>query len=159
MTGQVVPVLSASVKDGPHSTGQPVWQELASALVGLASASQNFDANGPWIRYLFGIGANTLSFGELGGAEHLLTAQGTEVVGANPRWFGNDFKLPFRPDQKCVDQGKPNLQARTGMPVQSARMVQRNSKPSVKPATLEQLKALLGDRSRLRKLLSAGRGD
>jgi hypothetical protein len=134
-----------------------VWKELGSVFPALASASQNFDANGPWIRYLGAIGGNTISFGDLGGGERLVSSGGTEVLGSNPRWFGNDYKLPFRPDQKCSEQTKPDLTARTGGRVQSARLT---SKPRsrVKPLNLKQFRALLGDRAKLRKAL-AGRRD
>jgi virulence factor Mce-like protein len=153
VTSHVVPTLNSSVQDGPHTTNRPVWKELGSTFVGLASASQNFDANGPWVRYLFALGANTISFGDLGGGERLVSAGGSEVLGANPRWFGNDYKLPFRPDQRCVDQAKPDLRARTGGRVQSARITSA-PRSKVKPLNLKQFRALLGDRAKLRKALA-----
>lgn len=152
VTSHVVPVLNSTLQDGPHTSNRPVWKELGSTFTGLASASQNFDGNGPWVRYLFATGANTLSFGDLGGGDRLVSAGGSEVIGANPRWFGNDFKLPFRPDKKCVEQAKPDLTVRTGGRAQSAR-VTRAPRAKVKPLNLKQFKALLGDRDRLRKAL------
>ena len=46
-----VPTLKKQIDDPPHSTGEPVYRELLYAVVGLASASQNFDGNGPAVRY------------------------------------------------------------------------------------------------------------
>jgi phospholipid/cholesterol/gamma-HCH transport system substrate-binding protein len=157
VTSQVVPTLTSVVQDGPHTSNRPVWKELGSTFTALASASQNFDANGPWVRYLFALGANTISFGDLGGGDRLVSAGGSEVIGTNPRWFGNDYKLPFRPDQKCVDQGKPDLQARTGGRAQSARVTSA-PRSRVKPLSLKQFKALLGDRAKLRKALQPRKG-
>ncbi len=55
-----MPLFNAKVPDGALSSGRPVWQDFAHALVGLSSASQNFDGNGHALRYQFGLGAQTL---------------------------------------------------------------------------------------------------
>lgn len=157
VTSHVVPTLTSKLDDGRHSTNRPLWKDLGATFTGLASASQNFDANGPWVRYLAALGGNTISFGELGGAERLVSASGSEVLGSNPRWFGNDYQLPFRPDQKCVDQERPNLQARTGGAAQSARVTSA-SRARTKPASLSQLRKLLGNRSALTKALAGKQG-
>ena len=62
---RAIPVLEAKLDDGKLSTGRPIWQEVGSALPGLAGASGSFDANGAWVRYNSGIGENTVSTGSV----------------------------------------------------------------------------------------------
>lgn len=121
---RALPVLTAKINDGKLSTGRPVWQDLLHAFVGLASASQNFDANGPYVRYLVGLGDETVSLGPAPGLGELFTVPGfgpvpgtppdQEIEGARPLWLGPGVKPPFRPDQECRDQKLPDLDARTG---------------------------------------------
>lgn len=122
---RIVPVLTSKLDDGPLSTGRPVWQELASGLVGLSSASQNFDANGPAARYLLGTGTQLVSTGKLPGLDSLLgkllptsgqlfgRSSGAPTI-SRPVWLGRGVAPPFRPDAPCADQAPPDLNARTG---------------------------------------------
>ena len=67
VNGMAVGVCHAQreVPDGALSSNRPAIQDLIHSLVGLASASQSFDGNGPWIRYLAAAGTETISLGSL----------------------------------------------------------------------------------------------
>ncbi len=127
---RVTPVLETTLDDGRLSTGRPIWQEVASALPGLAGASGSFDANGAWVRYNSGIGESTVStgvvpsvgsvagpvLGDVVGAPAEGALSGTSSsppTGSRPTWLGNGRRPPFRPDVACASNAKPDLQART----------------------------------------------
>ena len=105
------PVLRAAVPDGEHTTGRPVWQNVAHIAVGLASASQSFDGNGFSVRYL--VGGGPRSFSAQSGSDTLFGSTENAIVGARPRWLGTGVSPQFRPDQRCVDQALPDLKSRT----------------------------------------------
>lgn len=108
-----VPTLKQEIDDGPLSTGEPIYRELLYALPGLASASQNFDGNGPAVRYHAGFGDNVVSTGQLpNAAEALFSVSSEPILGSRPRWTGH--RPPFRPDVPCVTQDPPDLRAETG---------------------------------------------
>jgi virulence factor Mce-like protein len=106
---RVSPVLYSKLQDGKLSTGQPVWQELAHSFVGLSSASQDFDGNGPAVRLQ--IGGNQ---GVLLGSDMVGLAPSGPLTGSRPTWLGPGVTPPYRPDQPCRDQKAPDLTARTG---------------------------------------------
>lgn len=108
---RAIPVLTAKLDDGALSTGQPVYLELVHGAVGLAGASQSFDANGHWARYLAAAGDNTLSLSTVGGPLFGRGASG--AVGARPVPLPIGQTPPLRPDQECRDQAAPDLSART----------------------------------------------
>ena len=120
-----LPTLKQSVEDPPHTTGEPVYRELLYSLVGLSSATQNFDANGPAVRYHAGLGEQTVTTGRLPGTNELIFGlTETPLLGSRPRFPGR--LPPFRPDVQCITQELPNLEAETGpappqMPVEQAR--------------------------------------
>ena len=108
-----VPTLKKDVDDGPLSTGEPVYRELLYGLVGLASASQNFDGNGPAVRYHAGLGDNVVTTGRLPNlGESLVGVTDEPIIGSRPRWTG--VQPPFRPDVPCVGQALPDLAPETG---------------------------------------------
>ncbi len=111
------PLLQEPVPDGSLSTGQPVWQEFAHALVGLSGASQNFDANGYTLRILIGAGVETLTavLPGLGKVIGTLPGGGT-ILGARPQWVGDLTPDAFHPEAPCVDQPLPNLGSSTVAP-------------------------------------------
>lgn len=111
----VMPTLRSSVDDGPLSSGRPVWQDFLHATVGLASAAQNFDANGPWFRYLGAIGPGTISTGSVPGLGQLFGSAPQPIIGSRPVWLGpGHAPPPLRPDAPCTKQAPPNLAANTG---------------------------------------------
>jgi virulence factor Mce-like protein len=111
----VMPTLRKPVDDGPLSSGRPVWQDFLHATVGLASGAQNFDANGPWFRYLGSVGPSTVSTGSVPGLGELLGSTTQPIIGARPLWLGpGHAPPPFRPDAPCTKQAPPDLSATTG---------------------------------------------
>jgi phospholipid/cholesterol/gamma-HCH transport system substrate-binding protein len=112
-----VPTLKKSVDDGALSTHQPVYRDLLSSLVGLASASQNFDGNGPAVRYHAGFGDETVSLGR-NNPEPAVGLTSQPILGSRPQYTG--VKPPFRPGVPCGQNDPPNLKAATGpAPAQS----------------------------------------
>ena len=110
-----VPTLKTPVEDPPHTTGEPVYHELLYAFTGLSSASQNFDGNGPAVRYHSAFGTQTLSTGRLPATNELIFGLTEEpLLGSRPR--PPDRLPPFRPDVPCVSQEPPNLAAETAPP-------------------------------------------
>ena len=106
-----VPTLKKSVDDGDLSTGLPVYRELLSSIVGLASASQNFDGNGPAVRYHAGFGDEMVSLGR-NNPEPLIGLTSQPILGSRPQYTG--VEPPFRPDVPCGQNEPPNLKATTG---------------------------------------------
>jgi len=109
----VLPTLQTPIDDPPNSTGEPVYRELLYGTVGLASASQNFDGNGPAVRYHAGGGDNAVTTGRIDSiGESLVGLTDEPILGSRPRWTG--VRPPFRPDVPCVSQEPPDLRAETG---------------------------------------------
>ena len=108
---RALPVLSTPVEDGQHSSGQPPWQELLHVMVGLASASQNFDGNGTAVRYMAGFGEQIISTGRLPSLGRLQGLTQAPVEGARPA--PPKAKPPFRPDAECRKQKLVDLKATT----------------------------------------------
>jgi ABC-type transporter Mla subunit MlaD len=109
----VTPVLTSQVPDGSLSTGKPVWQDFVHFVVGLASAVQNFDGNGYWIRSILGTGSNTASVGQLINSS---TTSIPGIEGSSPRWVGDLTPSDFRPDAPCASQPVVSLGATTSAP-------------------------------------------
>ena len=109
-----VPTLKKPVEDPPHTTGEPVYRELLHGLVGFSSLSQNFEGNGPAVRYHAGFGDETISSQVPGFDEPLRGLSSEPIIGSRPRF--TDQLPPFRPDVPCVSQDPPDLAADTGPP-------------------------------------------
>jgi hypothetical protein len=109
-----LPTLETPVDDGPLSSGKAPYLELLYATVGLASASQNYTADGPAVRYHAGFGDQTVSTGKLsGGADGPLVGLTSEpILGSRPKF--TNVKPPYRPDVPCATQKLPDLHAETG---------------------------------------------
>jgi virulence factor Mce-like protein len=106
-----VPTLKKSVDDGALSTGRPVYRELLDSIVGLASASQNFDGNGPAVRYHAGFGDETVSLGR-NNPEPAIGLTSQPILGSRPRYTG--VQPPFHPEVPCGQNQPPDLKATTG---------------------------------------------
>ena len=116
-----VPTLKTPIEDPPNSTGEPVYRELLYGTVGLSSASQNFDGNGPAVRYHAGGGDTTVTTGQVPSiGESLVGLTDEPILGSRPRWTG--VRPPFRPDVPCITQEPPDLQAETGPAPQQQRV-------------------------------------
>jgi hypothetical protein len=107
----VVPTLTAQIEDPPHTTGQPLYRELLSLLVAQSSQSQNFDGNGPAIRYHAGFGDRTVTLQPPRG-EPIVGLTSEPILGSRPRYTGE--LPPLRPDVSCASQEPPDLRAETG---------------------------------------------
>ena len=108
----VTPVLGSQVPDGSLSTGRPVWQDFVHFVVGLASATQDFDGNGYWIRLINGIGTNPANVAQL----PPVGSGSTGLLGARPQWVGDLTPADFRPDASCSRQPVVSLSSATGAP-------------------------------------------
>ena len=108
-----LPTLKTEIVDPPNSSGEPVYRELLYGTVGLSSASQNFDGNGPAVRYHAGLGDTMVTTGRVPSiGESLVGLTDEPILGSRPRWTG--VRPPFRPDVPCVSQRPPDLRAATG---------------------------------------------
>ena len=115
----LVPVLNSELDDGPLSTNRPVWQDFLHGLVGLGGTSQNFDANGLSMRYLFSSDSGSIPT--------------PTPIGSRPVWRGNGVEPPpVRKDVPCEDQQRPNLVARSGGPGPAARSGRAHSLDQLK---------------------------
>jgi phospholipid/cholesterol/gamma-HCH transport system substrate-binding protein len=112
----VVPTLKASIDDPPLTDGRPklpVYRELLNGLVGLSSASQNFDGNGPNLRYHSGFGDESFGTGTIPSVGEALVGVTSEpLLGSRPRYTGTI--PPYRPNVPCRTQDPPDLAAETG---------------------------------------------
>lgn len=134
----IAPILLAKVPDGSLSTGQPVWQEFAHALVGLSGATQNFDANGHTLRILLGVGAETITAVLPGLGKVIGTLPGGgAILGARPQWVGDLTANVFHPEAPCASQPLANLGSATAAPdfVATARA----TRPTLTRAALDRL--------------------
>jgi hypothetical protein len=115
------------VPDGRLSTGQPAWQDLLHALVGLAGNAQDFDGNGFWQRYLAGGGSQSVSLPGVGGL--VGTPPGASpLAGARPVWLGPGSVPPLRPDAPCSAQPLVRLASATAPPPASTAAVDRRGR-------------------------------
>jgi phospholipid/cholesterol/gamma-HCH transport system substrate-binding protein len=118
----VLPVLQERVPDGALSTNEPVWKDFIHFLPSLASASGQFDGNGPYIRNLVGAGDNSVQSGAgLGSVPGLGQLVGTSpggstIEGARPQWVGTLTSSAFRPDVPCASDPVPDLSATPAAP-------------------------------------------
>jgi phospholipid/cholesterol/gamma-HCH transport system substrate-binding protein len=115
------PVLKSKLDDGAHSTGLPVYKELLDGFVGLASASQNFDGNGPSVRYNGGYGEQLISTGKLPSGDRLFGTSAAPLLGSRPRPPAK--QPPFRPDVPCTSQDLPKLEASAAPPSAQSRQI------------------------------------
>jgi virulence factor Mce-like protein len=113
----VVPTLKTVVNDPPLTDGRPelpIYRELLNGLIGLSSASQNFDGNGTSLRYHAGFGDETFGTGTVPSVGEALVGVTSEpLLGSRPRYTA--AIPPYRPDAPCRDQKPPDLNsAETG---------------------------------------------
>ena len=127
LRNNAIPVLKTPLDDPPNTTGDPPYRELLHGFVGLASASQNFDANGPAVRYHAGFGDQLVTLGSAPSAgETLVGLASEEILGSRPKPPAE--QPPFRADVPCHTQERPNLGAATG-PAPEQRKVELKAAP------------------------------
>lgn len=103
----VIPAGNERIQDPPNTTGAQVYQETLQASVGLASASQNFDGNGRYIRSLAGGGAARIASSPIGNAGPLWGNAVFPPLGTRPAWPGK--APPLRRDVPCFENPAPDL--------------------------------------------------
>src|SRR6202035_3621732 len=133
LTTHVTPMLQRIVPDGSLTTGRPVWQDFVHFLPGVAGATANFDANGPYTRVLVGAGAQSLEIlnnipliGKLVGTS---PPGGGSLQRASPSWGGPLRPSVCRPDVPCASQRVPSLAAPAAAP--DARAVHAGAPPAI----------------------------
>jgi hypothetical protein len=117
------PVLTAKIQDPPHTTGDPVYRELLHGLPGVTGVAQNFDGNGPMVRYHAGFGDRTLST-SLPGSGPIVGLTSETPLGSRPRYTRTP--PPFKPGTSCQTQDPVNLSADTG-PAPSAKAANKSA--------------------------------
>jgi virulence factor Mce-like protein len=113
LRSHIVPTLNTVVDDGALSTGRPIWQDFTNSLVGLTSASQNFDANGYATRYLFGLGRESFSTDAIAGVGPLFGASSGPLQ-ARPIRPADGEPPRIEREARCADQPFPDFTAEAG---------------------------------------------
>jgi hypothetical protein len=84
-------------------TGRENYKDFFYAMVGLAGEGQNFDANGTYVRFQTGGGAQPISIGTgNGGTPPQFGGLPTPPLGNRPRYPGK--VPPYEPDEPCHRQ-------------------------------------------------------
>jgi phospholipid/cholesterol/gamma-HCH transport system substrate-binding protein len=114
----VLPILNEEVPDGALSSGRPVWQDFIHFLPGVASAAQNFDGNGYWIRLLLGGSQNSVALGNLPGIGQVAgdRPSSSPILGSRPIWQGDLSPDAFQPEVPCTQDKLPSLVSATAPP-------------------------------------------
>jgi ABC-type transporter Mla subunit MlaD len=107
LNDNLLPILNSVVPDGDLTTNLKVYEELGDTFTGLGASTPNFDANGPWVRYLLGFGNQALSTSDGGGTQQAVSQ--SPVLGSTPAPVSQP---PLRPDVPCEGQSVPSLEAR-----------------------------------------------
>jgi hypothetical protein len=124
----VLPTVKTPVKDGDLTTGDPPYRELLHGMTGLASASQDFDANGTAVRYHAGFGDQLVTFGSAPTVGEALVGTTSEpLLGSRPK--PPPEQPPFRTDVPCRTQQRPNLDAQTGPAPQQRKVALKAARP------------------------------
>jgi phospholipid/cholesterol/gamma-HCH transport system substrate-binding protein len=103
----VVPTGNEEIADPPVGTGQPVYRELFQSAVGLASAAQNFDGNGRYIRANAGGGDQRVTTPSLPGGGPAYGNAVLPTLGTRPAFAGSP--PPIRRDVACYTNAPPAL--------------------------------------------------
>jgi phospholipid/cholesterol/gamma-HCH transport system substrate-binding protein len=107
-TRVVLPTGDVKIADGPLSTNAENYKEFWYAMVGLAGEGQNFDGNGPYVRFQPGGGDQTISLGGPGGAADKAFANAVaKPLGTRPAFPGK--RPPYKPDVPCYTQKLPDI--------------------------------------------------
>ena len=154
-TRVILPTGDVKIEDGAFSTGEENYKEFWYTRVGLAGEGQNFDGNGPYVRFQIGGGDQTLSMGQSGNLPQKVFANTVAPpLGTRPAYPGK--RPPYKPDAPCYKSPPPDLNgAATGPPDgggattrakttsaiarQAARDATRSSTAGAKPTALAQV--------------------
>ncbi|MGI8713584.1 MAG: MlaD family protein [Solirubrobacteraceae bacterium] len=105
----VIPTGNQRISDPPLTTGLQVYQELFQSAVGIASAAQNFDGNGRYVRASTGGGSDRVATASLPGGGPLYGSAVLPSLGTRPAFPG---KAPaVNGNVACYRNAPPNLNA------------------------------------------------
>ena len=107
----VIPAGNETILDPPVTTGLQVYQELFQSAVGIASAGQNFDGNGRYVRSTTGGGSDRVATGDLGSEGPLYGNAVLPPIGTRPAYPGTP--PPIKRNVPCFDNPLVNLNAVT----------------------------------------------
>jgi len=108
-TDNIVPAGNERIQDPPDTTGLQVYQEFFQSAVGLASASQNFDGNGRYIRSTAGGGSDQIQTSSIPTAGPLYGNAVLPPLGTRPAFTGQ--APPVKSNVACYRNAVPNLNA------------------------------------------------
>ena len=98
LRNNAMPTLKTPLVDPPHTTGDcRSTASCCTANVGLASASQNFDGNGPAVRYHAGFGDQLVTTGSVPTVGEALVGTTSEpLIGSRPKKPAAAAAVPLR---------------------------------------------------------------
>ena len=119
-TNVVLPTGDVKIADGQFSTNEENYKEFWYSMVGLAGEGQDFDGNGPYVRFQPGGGDQTLSMGQSGDIPDKIFANAiAPPLGTRPAYPGK--RPPYNSTFPCYKNPLPNLNgAPTGRPTAAA---------------------------------------
>jgi phospholipid/cholesterol/gamma-HCH transport system substrate-binding protein len=114
-TVRLLPTGDLKIDDGFLSTGLENYKEFWQAMVSLSGESQNFDGNGPYVRFQTGGGANQLSTGRAGSIDPAGGGDGNPLfgnfllqpIGSRPK--RPPVKPPVNRKKPCYTNQLPDL--------------------------------------------------
>jgi phospholipid/cholesterol/gamma-HCH transport system substrate-binding protein len=108
VTHNIVPAGNKVITHDEFVSGQPNYKEFMWALVGLAGEGQNFDGNGPYVRFQTGGGSQQISVGRASQNSGQVFGNNVAVpLGNRPYYPGR--RPPYRPDVPCYTQTPPDV--------------------------------------------------
>ena len=141
-TKVILPAGDVKIDEGPLSTGVENYKEFWYGMVGLSAESQNFDGNGPYVRFQVGGGDQTVSVGGANTAlgDTLFGATPQKPIGTRPAYPGK--RPPYNSEAPCKDQPVPDFNgAKVGpadgsaTPTAAARSFADGAAPNAKKAS------------------------
>lgn len=103
----LVPTGNEVIQDPPQNNTVPVYQELLQTSVGLASAGQNFDGNGRYLRSTPAGGSTPVQTSNLGSQGPLYGNAVLQPLGTRPAWPGQ--APPVSSSRPCYQNAAPDL--------------------------------------------------
>ena len=110
-THTLIPTGNEYIQDPPLTTGLQLYQELLQSAVGIASAAQNFDGNGRYIRSTAGGGSTPVQTGPLGTTGALYGNAVLPSLGTRPAYPGR--RPPVVSNVSCLKSAPPDLNSAT----------------------------------------------
>ena len=134
-TSVLLPTGDIKIQDSASlTTGRENYKEFWYTMVGLASEGQNFDGNGPYVRFQPGGGDQTVSSGPTGGAvgnqsgPAQLFNPAAQPLGTLPRYPA--LRPPYVDNVPCYKNPLPDLNgAKSGPPDGAGQTVRTYGRP------------------------------